>query len=1543
MTDREPADVSTPRRTTPATRNVSTRAISIGLVAAMVLAACSRDADPGATSTDTAPDRAAAEGDSTTVLTPSDPAQLPALPGGSATGPQYPIHTGAVLGPRSWVSSSLAPTLEVPGADGAWTFTVDDLGGGQSDFGPLVYASSANTTAIPIDAGLRQGQIYTWTAESPGQDPVGGSFQVDIQLNGVQHTDTMGGVSVALSSGEASYTWSSHAMGSVGGAVGISLHYARSSRDEAGVPAGWNLIGASSGQYTRIEIHDDASIALVANNGAISNYLPSGELTYSPIELAGATPAVIGLAPVVTRDADGDLIVTTKDSTSIFADPDGDGIAELVGIAAGGQPVLQQQWSGGLLRSIADPVSGRAITLDYGGADTCPAPPDGFVPAPADHLCQVRFWDGTASQFFYVEAPDTTITIGRFVSFPSAGIDALVTDIAYDAAGRITRTRSPLVSAAAAAGLLDAMDQQYWTEVTYDDAGRAVSLIGPAPSPGATRCERAIAYVSAEYTSVADSCFGGQVSAVRYDPSTFFPLELTNSAGQRSTYAWDLDTGHVDRLTDYSGLSIAYTYDGGRLVETIGPTLGDGGQITRREYDQFVDSAGETEAMSGLDVDYWPSATDTTLDQIQELGPRLGGAIVPSLTVNWAESPAGNDGDWSALMTGAIVIETAGTYRFAASGAITALHIDNTLCELDRCSALDLGAGPHQIRIDVASPTPEATMSITWAGPDTGGEEVSIPTDRLIPQYGYATTTRLIDPNAVRSVVENRSHTRYDDPATGRVSARVNQAELLSATQYGASWERQSAAVLPGGNRYGFDYWGDQETATSPCAGATAINQGGAARSGITPLPGQPATTQWHDEAGRAIAQQFADGAVTCTTYDAIGRVASVELLGMDTTYLMVNEYRIDGDPLRSRTTTTIGERTYVATSQIDILGRRIASSDHYGVTSTIAYDERTGKVATVATTIPAGPSARTIVQANVYDERGWLVAVNRDGRVLAEITYTPNGVADTIVYGDGTEVRATYDDQLRAVDLQWNLPGGQRYESARQISAAGHVSEESFGVDGVSSVFTYTNDDAGRLIAAELSAGLVDAPRTWAYSYDDNSNRLTQTVDGTTYTYTYNDGDQLVATDDPAAAAGIAYDGRGNATQIGDNTFTYDAANRLVGATDGTTTVSYVRDVSGAVLERTVSGPDGTDTVGISAMGITFDADGIAVAQAVSLPGEATYTEWFAGEPAARWQYTSVNGDLFFTTDDTGTPVGTPQLYDPFGQVLTTPDPPEPGVLDLTWQAAQGNETIALASAYVLMGARVYVPALGRFVQQDPQIGGSANGYDFANQNPVNVADPEGAAAVDWGIFIVVNAVLLAVSLVVPPAEGIVVGAMVGVLYGTAGYLLTYGLQTAVGEEPQFSLGQLFTTIASSMAFSGLFGWIQWVKATRPIALRLGYAEEDLGFKFLAKNASDIRSASRLYDDFGYLATRNVRTDRFGSAIGLEGDLSQYFAGQYAADGAKFLIAEDWFRSNYQALVRLTGARQPEVALLNDLEHAYSHYFYADRGSRRWGWLVAD
>jgi hypothetical protein len=52
------------------------------------------------------------------------------------------------------------------------------------------------------------------------------------------------------------------------------------------------------------------------------------------------------------------------------------------------------------------------------------------------------------------------------------------------------------------------------------------------------------------------------------------------------------------------------------------------------------------------------------------------------------------------------------------------------------------------------------------------------------------------------------------------------------------------------------------------------------------------------------------------------------------------------------------------------------------------------------------------------------------------------------------------------------------------------------------------------------------------------------------------------------------------------------------------------------------------------------------------------------------------------------------------------------------------------LPSGVTEMGARSYVPELGRFLQPDPIPGGSANAYAYTFGDPVNSSDPSGASS---------------------------------------------------------------------------------------------------------------------------------------------------------------------------------------------------------------------
>ncbi|MEZ5171827.1 MAG: RHS repeat-associated core domain-containing protein [Acidimicrobiia bacterium] len=105
--------------------------------------------------------------------------------------------------------------------------------------------------------------------------------------------------------------------------------------------------------------------------------------------------------------------------------------------------------------------------------------------------------------------------------------------------------------------------------------------------------------------------------------------------------------------------------------------------------------------------------------------------------------------------------------------------------------------------------------------------------------------------------------------------------------------------------------------------------------------------------------------------------------------------------------------------------------------------------------------------------------------------------------------------------------------------------------------------------------------------------------------------------------------------------------------------------------------------------------------------------------------QLANLHGDIIATasTDSQATvPTATFDATE-FGQPRPEPSP------RYGWHGAN-QRAVDDHSGMTLMGARLYNPNTGRFLQTDPIRGGSANAYDYANADPINQEDPSGLAA---------------------------------------------------------------------------------------------------------------------------------------------------------------------------------------------------------------------
>jgi RHS repeat-associated protein len=148
------------------------------------------------------------------------------------------------------------------------------------------------------------------------------------------------------------------------------------------------------------------------------------------------------------------------------------------------------------------------------------------------------------------------------------------------------------------------------------------------------------------------------------------------------------------------------------------------------------------------------------------------------------------------------------------------------------------------------------------------------------------------------------------------------------------------------------------------------------------------------------------------------------------------------------------------------------------------------------------------------------------------------------------------------------------------------------------------------------------------------------------------------------------------------------------------------------------------------------------------------------------------------------------------------------------TFEAATGNETEALKTPYQLMGARVYIPALGRFAQLDPVVGGSANGYDYANQDPIGTTDPSGNETDNWlltGLTALASAGLAAL---VAPARGALVGMLVGAVAGAAVAGVVQLASNYFTGQSEFSVTRMGLSILAGAVGGGIGGRVKWSRA---------------------------------------------------------------------------------------------------------------------------------
>ncbi|NJC66514.1 hypothetical protein HC028_18675, partial [Planosporangium flavigriseum] len=506
----------------------------------------------------------------------------------------------------------------------------------------------------------------------------------------------------------------------------------------------------------------------------------------------------------------------------------------------------------------------------------------------------------------------------------------------------------------------------------------------------------------------------------------------------------------------------------------------------------------------------------------------------------------------------------------------------------------------------------------------------------------------------------------------------------------------------------------------------------------------------------------------TVTTYDGADRVTSVQITSDEGVALPATT--TDYDSVSGLATATrFGTATI--TREYDLLGRVITYTDADGGVTRSEFDKY-GKPSKVSD----NTGSSTFTYDRTAEPRGFLTSVTDSVAGTFAAKYSPDGQLVELKYPGGMTRTDTLDASFAPVGRVYKRDSDGQTIYSEQIVENTQGQWINHTYTGGSKNYGY--DTLGRLTSVQQTMAAQCTTR--AYAYDGRTNRIAKR--------TYHPAADGGCRADGAADAeeGHSYD---SADRITDAGYVYDAFGRTTGLPGGLTNTFYANDLVASqqtadtkqdwtldpahrfrayTTAKLVNGSWANATSKLNHYGddsdearwVVEDTTLGSITRNVSGP-DADLVATTSATGDVRLQLTNLHGDVAATID---TGLTAPEFYsfDEFGL-------PADGQAQQRYGWLGGKQRSADAlGGVILMGVRLYSPAIGRFLQVDPVPGGSATAYDYCNADPVNCTDLAGTWS--WKKIVGTVAKVASVASMIPGPIGTIAGVVSAVAYAATG-----------------------------------------------------------------------------------------------------------------------------------------------------------------------------